>query len=656
MRLYIDIETYSSVDIKAAGAYKYIEAIDFEILLIAYAIDNGPIIVIDLAQGDEIPTEFIVALTDYSVEKWAHNATFERLSFAAIGYDIPVEQWFCSMAKSAYCGLPLALGAVSKAMHLEEKGKLTTGTALIKYFCVPCKPTKTNGFRYYNRPEHAPEKWDEFILYVINDVASMREIVQELDQYVIPEFERQNYILDQKINDAGIEVDISFAQHAVEIDTKNSKYLSEKMRELTQLENPNSLPQLKKWLLDVTGKEIKSLTKDTIPGLIDEIESEVVTEVLELKLKSGKTSITKYTRMLACACEDVRAHGLFQYYGANRTGRWAGRLIQMQNLPRNYIKDLQGARDTIAAGDDELAELFYGDISSLLSQLIRTAFVAKKDHVFAVADFSAIEARVIAWLAGEKWRMDVFNSHGKIYEASAAMMFGVPIEDVTKGSAYREQGKIAELALGYQGSVGAMTSMCETYKVEMPDTKKKSIVDAWRNQSPAIVALWARIDKLSKRALRSPGTTHQYSEGTEQNLIFEYDRQVLTIQLPSGRKLFYYHPTFSKNKWDRESIKYRGMDQTTKQWSWVDTYGGKLTENIVQAIARDLLAFSMLNLDEHQYDIVMHVHDESICEVPKDKAEGYLAMMCDIMSIRPDWAQELPLVADGYLTPFYKKD
>jgi DNA polymerase len=657
MRLYIDIETYSSVDITKAGTYKYIGSVDFEILLISYAFDNRGVKIIDIAQGDEIPQDFIDGIFDPVVEKWAHNAVFERLAFAAVGFDIPVYQWFCSSVKAAYCGLPLALDAVSKAMHLEEKGKLATGKALIKYFCTPCKPTKTNGFRSFNKPEHAPEKWGEFIQYCINDVIAMREICNRLEGYTIPESERQLYLLDQKINDTGIETDLSFAQNAFDIDVKYSKVLSEKMKELTQLENPNSPAQLKKWLSDATGKEITTLAKDTIPELIDEVGPGAVAEVLKLRQKSSKTSIKKYTKILDCTCDDGRAHGLFQFYGANRTGRWAGRLIQMQNLPQNHITDLQGARDIVAVNDYDLALLSYDDIPSLLSQLIRTAFVAKKNHTFAVADFSAIEARVIAWLAGEKWRMDVFNTHGKIYEASASMMFDIPIEEVTKGSDYRTTGKVAELALGYQGSVGAMTSMCKTYKVEMSEQKKKNTVDNWRRKSPAIVKLWATVDTLAKRAIKNPGARHYYKEGSEQNLIFEYDRTVLTIQLPSGRKLFYYHPTFSKNKWDRESIKYRGMNQETKQWGWVDTYGGKLVENCVQGIARDLLAFSMVNIDKAGFNIVMHVHDEAIGEVEDGlMSVDHLKLMCEVMEIRPDWAQSLPLVADGYLTPFYKKD
>jgi len=656
MKLFIDIETYSSVNIGEAGTYKYVESIDFEILLIAYAFDNGPIKVIRLAEGQPMNPDFIRALQNPLIKNWAHNATFERLAFKAIGYDVPLEQWHCSMIKAAYCGLPLKLEDVSKALHLQEKGKLTTGGALIRYFCAPCKPTKSNGFRYYNGPEHSPEKWSLFIEYIINDVEAMREVVNRLERYEIPDFERENYILDQKINGEGIEIDLSFAQNAVNIDSANSARLLNRMKELTGLENPNSLPQLKKWLLDATGQEIKSLTKDTIPEIIKEVEGGAVIEVLELKLRVSKTSIKKYTRMLTCACEDNRARGLFQFYGANRTGRWAGRLIQLQNLTRNYIEDLQGARDCVARGDGELAGMLYGDVSSILSQLIRTAFIAKKGCVFAVADFSAIEARVVAWLAGEQWRMDVFNSHGKIYEASAAMMFGVSIEEVTKGSGYRDKGKIAELALGYGGSIGAMLKMGGE-AMGLSENEMKDIVEAWRRKSPAIVNFWFEIDRLVKCAIRIPNSEQVYKKGAKQSLVVTYDGQVLTIKLPSGRKLFYYHPTFTKNRWGRESIKYRGIDQDTKQWGWVETYGGKLTENIVQAISRDLLAFSMMNLYDSGYKVCMHVHDEAICEIDDGlDNRTTLQNMCDIMGVRPEWAQQLPLTANGYLTPFYKKD
>jgi len=661
-KLHIDIETYSSVDIRKAGAYKYIESPDFEILMVAYAFDNDPVRLIDLTTTDghmisvmsavKHPISLNDALFNSSIEKHAHNATFERKAFERVGYKIPISQWYCSMVKSAYCGLPLGLEQVSKALKLEDKGKLSTGKALINYFSKPCKPTKTNGGRTRNLPEHAPEKWEEFKRYCMQDVEAEREIGKRLEAYIIPDFERQNYILDQEINDRGIKIDLSFAKNAYETDTRRSAYLLGELKKLTGLENPNSPAQLKKWLSAAIGKEITTLAKDTLQPLIDEVGDGVASDALSLRRKLAKTSTKKYTSMLHCACDDGRAHGLFQFYGANRTGRWAGRLIQMQNLPQNHLKDLDFDRGQIAVGDYELITMLYEDISSLLSQLIRTAFVAKKGHTFAVADFSAIEARVIAWLAGETWRMDVFNSHGKIYEASAAMMFNVKVEEVTKGSELRQKGKIAELALGYQGSVGALTQMGGE-SMGLSETEMKNIVKKWRAANPNIVKFWRRIEDAAKAALKIGEFNLALADTF---LIFRYDRKVLTIGLPSRRSLFYQNPQFTTNKWGQTSIKYQGMNQETKQWGWVDTYGGKLVENIVQAIARDLLAFSMQQLNANNFDIVMHVHDEAICEIPEKGASDDLDLMCRYMEVQPDWAKNLPLVADGYLTPYYKKD
>lgn len=650
-KLHIDIETYSSLDLKTVGIYKYVESIDFEILLVAYAFDDEPIKIIDLANGEVMPDELIKGLSDPLEEKHAHNAAFERQAFKQYGYDIPISEWRCSMIKAAYCGFPLSLEALSKAMKLGDKGKSSTGKALIKYFTMPCKPTKVNGQRLRNLPEHDPDKWEEFKLYCINDVEAERGVGDKLSDYDIPETERLNYILDQEINDRGIEIDLSMAKEAYKMDVKHSAILAGQMKKLTGVENPNSPAQLKKWLSDATGENITTLAKDTIDPLIKKTGPGLVSDVLELRKKLGKTSTKKYATMLSCACDDNRARGLFQFYGANRTGRWAGRLIQMQNLPQNHLGDfLEGAREMVAAGDYDLATMLYDDISSVLSQLIRTTFVAKKDHIFAVADFSAIEARVIAWLAGEQWRLDVFNSHGKIYEASASMMFGVPIEEVTKGSDYRAKGKVAELALGYQGSVGALSKMDTNNDID--EAEKPRIVKKWRAKSPAIVEMWGDIEAAAKRAIKTWGSIHYKS------LIFEYNGKALTIQLPSGRKLFYQSPSFTINKFKQESIKYRGMDQTTKQWVYVDTYGGKLVENIVQAIARDLLAEAMLRLDTcYGYHIVMHVHDEAVCEIPLNgREEKNLHHMCEFMSENPPWAKDLPLAADGYTTPFYKKD
>ena len=458
MKLHIDIETYSSVDLKASGVYKYVESVDFEILLIAYALGNGSIKVIDLAKGDSLPQEFTKAMLSPEVEKHAHNATFERVAFKKYGYDIPIDQWHCSMVKASYCGWPMSLEMLSKAMELETYGKLTTGKALIKYFCMPCKPSKVNGGRMRNFPHHDPDKWEEFKKYCGQDVEAERAVDRNLSEYNIPDIERQNYMLDQQINDRGIEIDQTFAANALKMDALYSKGIMDKLREITGVDNPGSAAQLKEWLSLAMKKEIKSLAKESVEQLLEEAEGSAA-RVLKLRKKASKTSIKKYKAMQNCVCEDGRAHGLFQFYGAGRTGRWSGRLIQLQNLPQNHLGNLELDREVVHTGDYGLATILHDDISSVLSQLIRTAFVAKKEHTFVVADFSAIEARVIAWLAGEKWRMDVFNSHGKIYEASASMMFGVPVDEITKGSDLRSKGKVAELALGYQGALGALKKM-----------------------------------------------------------------------------------------------------------------------------------------------------------------------------------------------------
>ena len=651
-KLHIDVETYSSIDIRKAGAYKYTQSIDFEILMVAYAFDREPIELIDLAQGEKLPERFLQALVNPQVEKHAHNANFERNAFKAVGYDVPINQWHCSAIKAGYCGLPLSLEMASVALKLEEKGKLSTGKALIRYFCVPIKPTKANGRRKRNFPNHDLEKWEEFKIYCIGDVEAEREIGRRLKSYTLPIFERKNYILDQEINDRGIKIDTAMARNAYDIDRQNSEVLKHKLIELTGLENPNSPAQLKSWLSEAMGREVKSLAKGEIPALIEEAESETVKKVLKLRTKASKTSIKKYIAMQNCVCYDGRAHGLFQFYGANRTGRWAGRLIQLQNLPQNHLKDLDGARKAFASGDYDLVTMLYENISSTLSQLIRTAFIAKEGHTFVVADFSAIEARVIAWLAGESWRLDVFNSHGKIYEASASMMFGIPIEQITKGSGLRQKGKVAELALGYQGSVGALVQMGGE-DMGLTEPEMKEIVRKWRDANPAIVRLWKQVEGFAIRAVK---TRKRVVLPKYKNLAFEYDGRVLTIELPSGRKLFYQSPTITTNKWNKPSLKYKGVNQTTKKWGWIDSYGGKFVENIVQAIARDLLAAAMLKLNWEGYKIVMHVHDEPVCETPLESAEKDLEKICEIMGTEIPWAKDLPLAADGYITPYYKKD
>lgn len=647
-RLHIDIETFSSVDIKTSGAYKYTQSLDFEILLVAYAFDDDPIRIIDPAQGEELPQEFIDGLLDPEVHKCAHNATFERNSFRQYGYDIPIDQWYCSAVKAAYCGLPLSLELVSKAMKLEEKGKLSTGKALIRYFCNPCKPTKANGMRERNFPWHDQEKWEDFKLYCINDVEAEREIDHRLEHYTIPDFERTNYIIDQEINDAGVLIDLEMAQNAVDIDNKFSDEVTERMKELTDVENPNSPSQLREWLSNALGKNVHTLAKDSVLELLDESDDAAVSEVLDGRLKLSKSSTKKYVSMLNCACEDGRAHGLFQFYGANRTGRWAGRLIQLQNLPQNHMKDLDQARKVVASGDYELITMLYDNIPDVLSELIRTALIAPEGYTFAVSDFSAIEARVLSWVAQEEWRLDVFKTHGKIYEASAAMMFGVPIESVTKGSELRQRGKTAELALGYQGAEGAMEKMDRDGKI--PPHERKVIVKKWRKANPKIVQLWSDVEACAIRTIKTKKSMRLRSLG------FHYDGEIFSIELPSGRSLFYNQPKLGVNRFGMESIIFKGMDQVIKQWASIETYGGKLVENIVQAISRDLLAYSMQALRSAGFKMVMHVHDEVICEVPENEGEEQLKRMEDIMGQEVPWAPGLPLTADGYVTKFYKKD
>lgn len=652
-KLHIDIETYSSVDIKTNGAYKYMESEDFEIMLIAYAVDDSEIKIIDLTKGNACAAdklEFTKLFNNKNIKKFAHNAAFERLAFNRIGLRSCVSEWYCTAIKAAYCGWPLGLDAVSKAMDLKDKGKLASGKALIKYFCCPCLPRKSNDFRTRNHSFQDLEKWHEFKQYCIQDVEAEREIEKRLEKYEIPDFERANYLLDQTINDRGILIDLNLAKQATIIDNATAAELSKELVKLTGVENPNSAAQLKKWISLQTGKDTKKLGKAELPILMKENGAGAVSDVLNLRAKISKTSTKKYLSMINCACSDSRARGLLQYYGANRTGRWAGRLIQVQNLPRNYLKDLALARSVVESGDYDLANILFSDLSNVLSQLIRTAFIAKPGKTLGVADFSAIEARIIAWLSREKWRLDVFKTHGKIYEASAAMMFGIPIELVTKESEYRYKGKVAELALGYQGSVGAMKNMGGE-AMGLSEQEMKSIVDKWRRANPAIVALWKDTENNVKQAMRT-----RKKVSCKFNLLhFEYDGTCLTIELPSGRKLYYQEPGLIEGKFG-QTIRYKGLDQVTKQWWWVDTYGGKLVENIVQAIARDLLAESMLNLEAEGFEIVMHVHDEVICDIDENRADEELEIMCQIMGTPIDWAEGLPLDADGYHTKFYKKN
>lgn len=653
--LFIDVETYSSVDIKESGAYKYIESPDFEILIIGYALDDGPVKIVDLAQGEEMPEEFEEALLDSDCVKVAHNAVFERLSFKHIGYNVPAEQWYCTSVKAAYCGLPLSLDGVSKALNLTDK-KLDTGKALIKYFSCPCKATRVNGMRTRNYPEHAHEKWEMYKEYNKYDVLAEREIFKRLEAYIIPDIERKMYVLDQNINDRGILVDMELAESAIAVDNTYTSILTQHAQQLTGLENPNSPVQIRQWIEKTTGCVVMSLSKETMPDLMKEFaDYPDVIELLNIRKKLSKTSIKKYYAMLNCAMKDHRVRGTFQFYGANRTGRWAGRLLQLQNLSKNHISHIEVPREMIRARDWESVEMMYDDVADILSQLVRTALIASPGKVFSVADFSAIEARVISWLANEKWRMDVFRGDGKIYEATGAKMFNVPISAITKGSVLRDKSKISELALGYEGSLGALKRMGGE-RMGLSDTEMMSLVRKWRMANPAIVDMWKEIDEASKEAVRYQRPV----SCTCRNIIFDCNGEFMTIQLPSGRKLFYYGPKFKDKKIGHSTMStrvlcYQGVVQETKQWGEIDTYGGKLTENIVQAIARDLLGDAMLRMQDEGYEIVASVHDEVIVEVPEINAKDHYNRLVEIMSTPPQWAEDLPLNADGGVMMFYQK-
>ena len=655
MAKHLFIETYSSVGITESGAYKYIESPDFEILMISYAFDKGPVKIVDLAQGDSIPDEFEEALFNPECLKVAHNAVFERLSFKRIGYDIPAKYWYCTLVKVAYCGLPLSLDAVSKVLNLEDK-KLNTGKALINYFSCPCKPTKINGGRTRNYPEHAPEKWEMYKEYNMFDVLAEREIFYRLEAYEIPEIERRMYELDQEVNDRGILVDIELANSAVHVDNICAGFLTKRAQELTGLQNPNSTTQIKKWVKCRTGVTVSSLSKDEMPDLREKFKKYAdVIELLDIREKLSKTSIKKYYAMLNCAMQDRRCRGLFQFYGANRTGRWAGRLLQLQNLSKNHVSNISLPRNLVRLKDWDAIEMIYGDVPDILSQLVRTALIAPEGKTFAVADFSAIEARVISWLANEEWRMEVFKGDGKIYEATGSKMFNVPISSITKGSALRDKSKISELALGYEGSLGALRRMGGA-RMGLSETEMISLVRKWRLANPSIVKLWKELDEASKESVRYQRPV----KCTCKNIVFDCDSKFMTVQLPSGRKLFYANPIIKAKgvgpTMSSKALCYGGIDQKTSQWGEIDTYGGKLTENIVQAIARDLLGNSMLNMREAGFDIVMHVHDEVIAEIPIDGYLDHYKKMVETMEKVPEWALDFPLKADGYTTPFYLKD
>lgn len=641
--LSIDIETYSSVDLAKSGVYRYAEAPDFEILLFGYSVDAGPVQVVDLACGEAIPQEIQNAVLDSQIIKWAFNAQFERICLSRhFGVWLEPASWRCTMVWSAYLGLPLSLEGAALVTGADKK-KLTEGKELIRYFSVPCKATQSNGGRTRNLPEHALEKWESFKAYNLRDVEAELSIQAKLHKFPMPEEEWQNYILDQQINDRGIQLDLELVRQAIQCDEQTREEFTSRLKELTKLENPNSVTQMKTWLSE-SGLETDSLDKASVKALLKEAPDHL-SEVLELRQLLAKSSVKKYTAMENAVCADERARGLLQFYGANRTGRFAGRLIQVQNLPQNHLPDLEQARRLVRGGHFEALEILYDSVPGVLSELIRTAFVPKKGYKFIVADFSAIEARVIAWLAGETWRNEVFATHGKIYEASASQMFRVPLEEVTKGSPLRQKGKIAELALGYGGSVGALKAM-GALDMGLTEEELKPLVYAWRNANPNIVRLWWDVDRAVKKAVKERSRTETH------RIRFEYRSGMLLIWLPSGRQLTYVKPRMGINRFGSETVTYEGVG-ATKKWERIESYGPKFVENIVQAISRDLLCYAMRKLNEKGFDIVMHVHDEVVLEVP---LEVSVPDICALMGQTPPWAQGLLLRADGFECDFYKKD
>lgn len=643
--LEIDIETFSSVNLTKTGVYRYVESPDFEILLLGYSIDGGEVSVIDLKNGENIPSEVLSALEDDSVTKWAFNAQFERICLSRfLGYEqgtyLEPSSWKCSMIWSAYMGLPLSLEGVGAVLGF-EKQKLTEGKELIKYFCTPCDPTKVNGGRTRNLPQHDIEKWNRFKAYNIRDVEVEMQIQERLQKFPVPEFVWDEYHLDQEINDRGILVDMPFVEKCIEIDKVSYEKLMAKMKELTNLENPNSVTQMKSWLSD-HGVETESLGKKTVAALMDET-SEELAEVLSLRQKLAKSSIRKYQAMQSAVCEDGRVRGMFQFYGANRTGRFAGRLVQLQNLPQNHMEDLAEARGLIRYGDYDSVGLLYDDIPDTLSQLIRTAFIPTVNKSFIVADFSAIEARVIAWFAGETWRTEVFEKGGDIYCASASQMFGVPVEKHGVNGHLRQKGKIAELALGYGGSVGALKAM-GALEMGLAEEELPELVSAWRNSNPNIVRFWWDVDRAVKKAIKEKTTASTHG------IQFSCRSGMLFITLPSGRKLSYVKPRMGENKFGGESVTYEGVGGT-KKWERLESYGPKFVENIVQATSRDILMYAMQTL--RNCSIVAHVHDEVIIEADSSMS---LDEVCEQMARVPKWAAGLLLRADGYTCEFYKKD
>ena len=657
--LEIDIESFSSVDLKKCGVYKYAESPDFEILLFGVSVDGGEVTVYDLASGDTVPEEIIRALSDDSVIKWAYNTSFERVCLSVwlrrnypqyfSSYSIEEDtvrnyldpsSWRCSLVWGAYMGLPLSLEGIGKVLKLENQ-KMAEGKALIRYFCVPCKPTKANGGRTRNLPEHDPVKWSTFIAYNKRDVETEMAIQQKLSKFPVPDFLWEEYHLDQEINDRGIQLDMVLVEQAIAIDERSREELSAKMQQLTALENPNSVQQMKEWLTK-HGLEVDSLDKKAVKELLKTAPPELA-EVLELRRQLAKSSVKKYQAMQNAVCADGRARGMFQFYGANRSGRWAGRLIQLQNLPQNHMTHLEDARRLVRAGDYALLSALYDSVPEVLSELIRTAFVPRDGYKFIVSDFSAIEARVLSFLAGESWRLKVFAENGDIYCASASAMFHVPVEKHGQNAHLRQKGKIAELALGYGGSVGALKSM-GALEMGLAEEELQPLVDAWRTSNPNIVQLWWDVDNAVKTTVRQRLDTETHG------IRFRYRSGMLFIILPSGRQLCYVKPKMGTNKFGGDSVTYEGIG-STKKWERIESYGPKFVENIVQAISRDILMYAIRTLS-HCF-IVGHVHDELIIECGMGVS---LDAVCEQMGRTPPWIEGLNLRADGYETMFYKKD
>jgi len=657
--LSIDLETYSSVPIGKAGAQKYIASPDFEILLFAYSLDGSPVVCVDFAQGEMLPQEIANALTSPDYIKHAYNAPFEWGCLSKyVGRQLPPEQWRCTMFHGLYAGYTAGLEATGRALGLaEDKRKLNTGKALIRYFCVPCAPSKANGMRTRNYPHHNPERWQLFKEYCCQDVVTEMEIERRLSAIPVPDFVQKEWETDLIINSRGVAVDMEMVEGALELGATVRNSLMTEAMQISGLNNPNSVKQLAAWLEEETGEEVAALRKDTVAKMLARDDnSPQVQRMLEIRQELGKTSTKKYDAIEVAVCPDGRVRGLLQFYGANRTGRWAGRLVQVQNLPRTYTEPLELARELVKGRNLNALKAIYGSIPDTLSQLIRTAFIAPPGHILIDADFSAIEARVISWLAGEEWRPEVFRTHGKIYEASASQMFGVPLELIKKGNpeyALRQKGKVAELALGYQGSTGALINM-GALDMGIPEEDLPDIVTRWRDANRRIRDLWYKMDAAAVQIITQGGAVGVNNVVIAREFNYEQGTDCMTITLPSGRKLYYIEPQIGQNQWGSPSISYMGMDQTTKKWKRIETYGGKLVENCVQAIARDCLAQAIEHLEAAGLPVIFHIHDEVVIDCPPNAAT--LEDVVKIIAQPIPWAPDLPLGADGWVGQFFKKD